>query len=599
MGELLASRRAGRKLGLVVLLLIAPALVLWTIYFLEARGTIKALEREQAGLALVEQLAPLYYTDAKVIPAEKRRAIQLAENALQIPRGAQFADAFPAVMNNQKPNEADDLGSNTLAFKAQLDRGIVASKLALEPDEQSSFLIQAVFRELPDLAHEFSATVDHMKDKLADGKLQEAEFRDIMRSLGKLEKTSDSFKEQMSASLSSDTSNGSLNGLRLLNAKLAKNVDELAVLVSNAHSTTGQFAMISYLYQSQGGQKMMAIASHITSLSSAHIAGRLETRHQSLTNKFYLLTALGASLALAGIGLALYLFKRTLLQLDHVEAAKRESDAMANQLAGMNAEMSELNRDLADKMKALSSAQDEILKKGRMEQLGQLTATVAHELRNPLGAVRTSAFLLQRRLRSLNIDAETQFERINKGITRCDNTITQLLDFSRTKKISAKGASLDDWLARCAEDVVQHLPVNVQIECVLGLEGEEVEFDAARLERAVVNLITNASEALVGKNGETKAPNSDTPVIILRTMKYQGWIALSVSDNGPGIAPEHLERIREPLFTTKNFGTGLGVPAVEQIAVQHNGKLTIESTVGAGARFTIWLPSRLDVEKVA
>jgi signal transduction histidine kinase len=596
MGELLASRRAGRKLGLIVLLLIAPALVLWTIYFLEARGIIKALEREQAGLALAEQLAPLYYADAKVIPEEGRRAIQSIEHMLDIPGGARLADVFPADL---KPEEADDLGSNMLAFKAQLDQAIATSKLALEPDEQSYFLIQAVFSELPELTREYAATVDHMKDKLADGKLQETEFRDIMRSLGKLEKARDSFLEEMTASLGSGASNANLNGLVERIAKLTKTVDELGVLVGNSYSTTGQFAMISYLYQARGGQMTMSIASEITALSSTHIARRLAARHHALVSKFYMLTGLGACLALAGIGLALYLFKRTLSQLDSVETAKRESDAMANQLAGMNSEMSELNRDLAEKMKALSAAQDEILKKGRMEQLGQLTATVAHELRNPLGAVRTSAFLLQRRLRTLNIDAETQFERINKGITRCDNTITQLLDFSRTKKIAAKKASLDDWLARCAEDVVQNLPVNIQIECVLGLGGEEVEFDAARLERAVVNLITNASEALLGKNGEIKAPGLGAPIITLRTLKYLGWIAISVTDNGPGILPEHLERIREPLFTTKNFGTGLGVPAVEQIAVQHNGKLTIESELGKGACFTIWLPNHAEIELAA
>jgi signal transduction histidine kinase len=599
MGELLASRRAGRKLGLVVLLLIAPALLLWVIYFLEARGTIITLEREQAGLSLVEQLSPLYYSDAKIIPAEKRRAIRRAESKLNIPEGTQFNDAFPEAMNNQKPNEADELVSNASAFKAQMDRAIATSKLALEPDEQSYYLIQAAFSKLPELTREFDAAIDHMKDKLADGKLEEAEFRDIMRSVGKLEMARDGFLQQVSANLNDDASKESLNGLGLLVATLSKHVDELATLVGNAHSTTGQFAMISYLYQSQGGRKIKSTASDIAGLSSVHISKRLEARHSSLTHKFYLLTALGALLALAGIGLALYLFKRTLLQLDHVEAAKRESDAMANQLASMNADMSELNRDLAEKMKALSIAQDEILKKGRMEQLGQLTATVAHELRNPLGAVRTSAFLLQRRLRSLNIDAETQFERINNGISRCDNTITQLLDFSRTKKIAAKCASLDDWLAKCAEDVIQHLPASIQIECVLGLAGEDVEFDSARLERAIVNLITNASEAMVGKNGEMKTHGFSAPLITLRTMKHQGWIALSVRDNGPGISPEHLERIREPLFTTKNFGTGLGVPAVEQIAVQHNGKLTIESEPGQGACFTIWLPGLTDIEKAA
>jgi signal transduction histidine kinase len=86
-------------------------------------------------------------------------------------------------------------------------------------------------------------------------------------------------------------------------------------------------------------------------------------------------------------------------------------------------------------MKRLKEAQDELVKKGRMEQLGQLTATVAHELRNPLGAVRTSAFLLERKIKGKGLDVEAQIERINKGIVRCDNIITQLLDFSSAHRL--------------------------------------------------------------------------------------------------------------------------------------------------------------------
>jgi signal transduction histidine kinase len=76
----------------------------------------------------------------------------------------------------------------------------------------------------------------------------------------------------------------------------------------------------------------------------------------------------------------------------------------------------------------------------------------------------------------------------------------------------------------------------------------------------------------------------------ISTRQKGDFVELTIADNGPGIAPEHLQKIREPLFTTKNFGTGLGIPAVEQIAVQHGGTLDIASTPGKGATITIRLP---------
>ena len=194
---------------------------------------------------------------------------------------------------------------------------------------------------------------------------------------------------------------------------------------------------------------------------------------------------------------------------------------------------------------------------------------------------------------------DQQFERINNGISRCDNTITQLLDFSRTKKISAKRAVFDDWLARCVEDAARQLPQTVQVDCVLGLGDLQVAFDGARLERAVVNLINNAAEAMVGNGKDKPSSQQAEPRVTVSTALEEGRIALRVSDNGPGIPAENLEKIREPLFTTKNFGTGLGIPAVEQIAVQHDGRLDIESEPGRGATFTIWLPQRAEAARAA
>ena len=151
-----------------------------------------------------------------------------------------------------------------------------------------------------------------------------------------------------------------------------------------------------------------------------------------------------------------------------------------------------MNSELANNMKMLKDAQDALVKKGRMEQMGQLTATIAHELRNPLGAVRTSTFLIERKIKGKELGIEPQIMRINNGVTRCDDIITQLLDFSRSKKLSCRSENLDKWLEKIVSEEAGQLPAVVAIDCLLGLKDLHVPFDPSRLQRAIINLISNA-----------------------------------------------------------------------------------------------------------
>lgn len=268
-------------------------------------------------------------------------------------------------------------------------------------------------------------------------------------------------------------------------------------------------------------------------------------------------------------------------------------------LKRINEEILRLNRELAQNMQMLKDAQDALVKRGRLEQMGQLTATIAHELRNPLGAVRTSVFLMERKLKDKGMGLEPQIARINNGVTRCDNIITQLLDFSRSKHLDCKSADLDAWLETLIEEEAKRLPSAITLKCVLGLAGRHVPFDAGRLQRAVINLLTNAVEALVGNGDKALVAGAPPPLVVLQTRVAGSQFEISVIDNGPGIAPEHLDKIREPLFTTKSFGTGLGVPAIEQIAVLHGGTLSVQSVFGRGATFTLHLPVTLNQKEAA
>jgi signal transduction histidine kinase len=280
------------------------------------------------------------------------------------------------------------------------------------------------------------------------------------------------------------------------------------------------------------------------------------------------------------------------LERVNVELAQSQAEAVgfADQLQSVNEEVMKLNRDLEDNFRKLAEAQDEIVRKGKLAQLGQLTATVAHELRNPLGAVRTSAFLLKRKLNGAFPGAEAQIDRINNGVVRCDDIITQLLDFSRSRSPQLELTAVDIWLERTVEEEAQKLPASVEVECQLGLGTTEAPFDPARMSRVLINLMSNASEAMVGKGDDPSQFATAVPKIVIASRQTRRGVEISVNDNGPGIAKENLAKVLEPLFTTKNFGTGLGLPAVQKILEQHGGGLEIESEPGRGATFTAWFP---------
>lgn len=286
-----------------------------------------------------------------------------------------------------------------------------------------------------------------------------------------------------------------------------------------------------------------------------------------------------ALLTLAGMG-----WHRSVLR--RAQDMKNSAAALQN----VNDDISKLNHELAENMKELRAAQDEIIQKGKLAQMGQLVATVAHELRNPLSSVRTSAFLLRRKLVGLPIDVDAQLQRIDNSVARCDAVITQFLDYAKSHKMELVEHNFDNWIAKIVEEEAQKLPPAVAVECILGLDDRNVSFDQGRLSRAVINLLSNASEAMVGKGDDPAKYACAEPKITVVTRLSQDCVEIDVCDNGPGIADENVVRILEPLFTTKSFGTGLGLSAVCQVLEQHGGGIRIKGGFGTGATFTAWLP---------
>ena len=268
----------------------------------------------------------------------------------------------------------------------------------------------------------------------------------------------------------------------------------------------------------------------------------------------------------------------------------QEMKESAGALQRVNDDITRLNVDLAENMKQLHEAQDEIIKKGKLAQMGQLVATVAHEIRNPLSAVRTSAYLLRRKLLGHAVNVDAQLLRIDNSVARCDAVITQFLDYAKTHQLEYQDCNFDNWVIKLVEEEAQKLPAVVAVECDLGLDGVTVPIDQARFSRVLINLLSNASEAMVGKGDDPSKFVTQTPKITVVTRQSERGIEVDICDSGPGIADEHIEKIFEPLFTTKSFGTGLGLPAVVQVLEQHGGGLNVKGGLGKGAIFTAWIP---------
>ena len=267
----------------------------------------------------------------------------------------------------------------------------------------------------------------------------------------------------------------------------------------------------------------------------------------------------------------------------HEAALRLAYDALQRANHQISAANDQLERRVAERTAELGRAHGELLKRERLSALGQLTATVAHELRNPLSAIKNTLFSTKEMAAAKGLDLELPIGRMERSIERCNRIITDLLDFSRMRELQRETVEFDPWLDPVVRDQV--LPAGVVLALEPAAEGAMVSLDAERMRRVVINLIDNATQALTGHGA---APGEKR--IEIGTRRAGTGLELVVSDNGPGIAPENLARVFEPLFSTKSFGTGLGLPTVKQIIEQHGGSIAIESASGAGTRVRVLLP---------
>ena len=243
-------------------------------------------------------------------------------------------------------------------------------------------------------------------------------------------------------------------------------------------------------------------------------------------------------------------------------------------------ELTRLNETLEQRVQVrtrqLREAQAELVKKEKLATLGQVSGSIAHEIRNPLNAIKTSAYYLLHAKSPTPAKTQEHLERIDRQVTLIDNVTTALSDVSRMLEPNLRTYDI--------RPIVREATGSVQLGDLIEVQNQipenlpHVLVDENQIPMVFRNLIRNARDAM---------PDGGT--LTLSCALHGDELTIHISDTGSGIDEEDLVRITEPLYSTKARGMGLGLAITKAILDKHGGELDIKSEVGVGSTFSVRL----------
>jgi two-component system NtrC family sensor kinase len=271
---------------------------------------------------------------------------------------------------------------------------------------------------------------------------------------------------------------------------------------------------------------------------------------------------------------------------------------MAEDLSRSQQELKEWSLRLEDKViektAELREAQRQVLHMEKMASLGKLSATVAHEINNPLSGVLTYARLVERELDELALEEGVREELrrylqlVQQETSRCSQIVNNLLVFARRSATEMTNVDINEVVERSTMLIRHHMEMRgIRLEAEYLAGSSEIGADAGQLQQALVALLMNAVEAM-----------PDGGRLTVRLRGDAEGVVIEVEDTGVGIAADVLPQIFEPFFSTKSgeSGVGLGLAVVYGIIHRHGGQIAVASRVGEGTTFTVRLP-RVPVEE--
>ena len=271
--------------------------------------------------------------------------------------------------------------------------------------------------------------------------------------------------------------------------------------------------------------------------------------------------------------------------------AARVISLQHDQLLESKTELEETNGQLSQRTQELENTQEMLVKQERLATLGELTATVSHELRNPLAAIRSSVHLVIKKSQGNDLGIQRPLERAERNVMRCDNIITDLLGYASEPECELEEVEGDDWVRTVLTDL--ETPDDIELVKRLTAPDGNILVAPERIRQAIVNIHENAVQALAD------TPKNKTRVLTVRTMIKHGHYKIAFQDNGPGLDDLTAARAFEPLFSTKSNGCGLGLATARKNIERFGGAVEMKSEVGTGTTVTISLPQKQKYVKVA
>ncbi len=292
-----------------------------------------------------------------------------------------------------------------------------------------------------------------------------------------------------------------------------------------------------------------------------------------------LTTLMSGEFVMLDDGPRMFMVADDITELRNAEAEKQRNHEA---ILSAKAELEETNTKLVQQTRELEAAQESLVQQERLATLGELTATVSHELRNPLAAIRSSIHLVTQKAKGTEIGIERSLERAERNIVRCDGIISDLLGYASEPKAVLQEIIGDDWLLETLQD--QESGVNIEVVYALAAPGVELLVMPERIRQAVVNIFENAIQAMAD------TPAECSKVLKVSTSVNSNTYKMVFEDSGLGIDADNIPNVFEPLFSTKSYGTGLGLATTKKIIEKHRGSIDFQSERGIGTVVTIQLP---------
>ncbi|MGE8150785.1 ATP-binding protein [Pseudomonas vancouverensis] len=244
------------------------------------------------------------------------------------------------------------------------------------------------------------------------------------------------------------------------------------------------------------------------------------------------------------------------------------------------AELSSTFNHMSERLAELQHLESQLRRRDRLHALGEVAMGLAHEIRNPLGIIKTATQLLHRRT-DLPASDKRHLEYVVSEVSRINDLITDFLDFAKPsaplRSTQPARQVVDELVGFCAPELATH---NIDVQVHDNAPGATLYADAKQLKQAGLNLVVNAIDAM-----------PDGGLLSVEIHQEAPFVVISISDTGQGIEPDMLERIFTPFVTTKASGTGLGLAKVYSIMESHGGRIECVSEKGAGATFSLYIPA--------